>query len=419
MTERQRQIGVPVADAAPPRTAFPTGISRLARGYLPVVSTLWRRVGVPFVVSRLLIFFPALFLVGPVRHPDAEAIPLPAIGEWLRLAFSVLVVSDSGWYLSIIRDGYAPGPFSTAQAANWAFFPLYPLLANTLAQILPLSLEWSGIILSNLALLVGLAVLDALVSEERGERAGATAVWLLALFPTSYFLSGFRPEAVFLLISLLTYREARQGRWWSAGALGALAALARPQGALIAILILAEGLRRYGWHPRRLLPPVGAAAITGVGTALFMAYLGVRTGNPLAFRDILVAWGHDQAVIPGSSLVTYLAQPYLVGHYGWDLGLTNVLLTLVALIAGAALLLRREYGVGCYVLANLVVALAKGNTFISMGRYVLVLFPIYALLAAWLCGRGRQWREATLAASAALLALLCLLVALGIHAAQG
>lgn len=419
MTERQRQSGMPVADASSRRMALLTDILRPALGYLPTAFALWCRVGIPFVVSRLLIFSPALFLVGPVRQPDAEVIPLPALGEWLRLAFSVLVVSDSGWYLSIVRDGYAPGPFSTMQQENWAFFPLYPLLANTLAQVMPLSLEWSGILVSNLALLVGLAVLDALVSEDRGKRVGATAVWLVALFPTSYFLSGFRPEAVFLLISLLTYREARRGHWWSAGALGALAALARPQGALIAILILGEGLRRYGWHTRRLLPPFGAVAITGAGTALFMAYLWARTGNPLAFRDILVAWGHDQAIIPGASLVAYLAHPYLVGYYGWDLGLMNVLLTLVALIAGAALLLRREYGTGCYVVVNLAIALSKGTTFISMGRYVLVLFPIYVLLAAWLCGRGRQWREATLAASAALLALLCLLVALGIHAAQG
>jgi Gpi18-like mannosyltransferase len=212
----------------------------------------------PFLISRGLIAFSAICASEVVLRPE-YIVPFPSILEWPRLLHSALFVADSGFYLWIAQSGYEHGPFSPERQANWAFFPLYPVLVAALGSVLPLSPSWTGIILSNLALAGSLAVLYKVAAQEWGERTANVAVWLLAFFPVSYFLSGFRPEALFLLLTLVSYHECRSGRWWSAGLAGALAAATRPQGVLVVAFILLEGIRQYGWQWRRLLPALERA----------------------------------------------------------------------------------------------------------------------------------------------------------------
>ena len=376
----------------------------------------YQRIWVPFLVSRGLIAFSAI-CVTQILTQHEQVIPFPAIEDWPRLLHPVLFFSDSGFYMWILLHGYVPGPYSAAQQTNWPFFPLYPLLIKGLSSFFQCDAGWLGILLSNVALLGSLALLHSIVAADWGAVTADTAVWLLALFPTSYFLSGFRPEALFLFLTLVAYWEARHARWWSAGLTGALAAATRPQGVLLVALLLCEGIHRHGWRSRQVIPIAGAIGLTGAGLAAFMAYLDMQTGNPIAFVSIQAAWERE-LVVPGSALTAFFAQPYLVAHRGWDLGVTNVPLTLLGLCAGIWLLVLRQPGLGLYTLASVLLALST-NTFLGAGRYVAIIFPLYLSLAVWLSRRSPAWRDAALGLSAGLLALLSLLVALDVYAARG
>src|SRR3569833_1657678 len=53
----------------------------------------------------------------------------PVTSERLVWLFSQ---NDSGWYFGIASDGYEQRPFEATHQANWAFFPLTPIIWNLL-----------------------------------------------------------------------------------------------------------------------------------------------------------------------------------------------------------------------------------------------------------------------------------------------
>lgn len=387
----------------------------------------WYEVVAAVIVSRALIIIGATF--APIgMHPQSE-IALPSLREWLRQIYSTLFVTDSGWYMSIATGGYAPGPYSALQEQNWGFFPLYPLLVASVARTIPITLGYTalafiGVLISNIAFFATIILLYRITKDEFNSFVARNAIWLLALFPVSYFLSGFRPESVFLLLSVLTYWEARHERWWLAGLAGALAAAARLQGILVCILILGEGLSRYGWQWRRMLPVIGACVLTAAGLVAFMAYMWWLTGDALAFSDIQrQQWGHD-LMFPLSPLLAFLKQPFLVGVYGWDFGVLNFVLIVTALVAACYLAVIRRFTLAIYAICAVLAPLAStphyGSAMYSFqgdARYVLVIFPMYPAIARWLEQRQRVWVKSTLALSAGLLGMLTLFVALGSNAA--
>src|SRR5205823_530474 len=82
------------------------------------------------------------------------------------------------------------------------------------------------------------------------------------------------------------------GRWWLAAGCAAAATLARPEGAFVALPLLA-----IAWRQRSELSPVGrglaAAAVASPAVALasFSLYLSRVVGDPLAWSKAQRAWG--------------------------------------------------------------------------------------------------------------------------------
>jgi Gpi18-like mannosyltransferase len=87
---------------------------------------------------------------------------------------------DSGWYQGIATRGYTT-------VASTAFFPLYPVLLRGTMVVIP-NAFLAGLLLANLADLATLVLFYQLVYEDFGERRARSAVWLLAIFPTAFFL---------------------------------------------------------------------------------------------------------------------------------------------------------------------------------------------------------------------------------------
>lgn len=80
-------------------------------------------------------------------------------------------VWDTGWYLSIVQNGYvADRSFNpdTLGQANYAFFPLYPLLIKGLSFILHYHFI-SGIVLSNIFLILSGYLLYKLAKQDYDE----------------------------------------------------------------------------------------------------------------------------------------------------------------------------------------------------------------------------------------------------------
>ena len=163
----------------------------------------------------------------------------PATQGWHN-AIDATERQDAVWYLRLADEGWS------TDDASAAFFPLYPLTVRAVALIFPDS--WPGdellaaLLVSNLAFLGALLALFALTAEAFGDRVARRAIVVAAIFPTAFFFLAPYTESLFLLLSILAFREARHDRWGRVAVFGALAALTRSVGILLVPALMLEAI---------------------------------------------------------------------------------------------------------------------------------------------------------------------------------
>src|ERR1043166_56987 len=364
-----------------------------------------------FTLSRVIVL--SIFVLVGLLKPAPDIAPghFDAYISIARIPFSRIlhdeVTADVNWYIGIAEQGYKQIPFNAAVPRNGAFFPLFPLLLRLAARVTG-DFVLTGMALSHICLLLALLLL-----HRTAQRFGLSAddadrsLFYLAFFPTSYFFSIPIPEALFLLLTVASFYFAKSERWWIAGLFGALASATRSTGVLLFPALAVLHWEMY--RPRRLKDlrkDSLALLLVPTGLISFMIYLKVTTGNALAFKGAMAAWGR-QAGFFFTPLFGYLAHPgAIVAH--WDFRLLNFSAVMLAVVCSVVLLKRRELGLAVYTLLASLMALSSG-LLQSQARYAMVLFPIYIVLAV--AGRRVKIDQLIRAVFTVLLALLSALYA--------
>lgn len=340
--------------------------------------------------------------------PDQQKEPFivltqASVREKLR---TMVLANDAGWYFSIVQGGYNQQAFSARQSNNWAFFPLYPLLWRLASKVTG-RVALTGVALSNLFFLVALILLyKTVIRFGYDEGVADRTVFYIAAFPSSYFFSLPWTESLFLCLTVGSIYAAKRDAWWVAGSLGALASATRVSGIFLLPTLLILYLQRHRGRPR---PDILSLMLVPAGLGAFICYLYLITGNPLAFKDILVTWGRE----PGFFLATlyeYLKNPLEVAE-PWNFKLLNFLVAIMALICGGVLLKRREWALGLYSLVSVIVPMST-TILMSISRYVLVVFPVFLVLAT--SGRSPRVDQFIRAVFIVLLGLMSALFAAGV-----
>ena len=377
-----------------------------------------------FVLTRLLIFLVILLSSSIVFEPTVKT-PFGTVHESnvslhsqnvARILRRVTSGADSGWIMNIAINGYEKEPFNTATQHTWAYFPLYPLLWRWAAKVTG-EFPLTGMALSNFCLLLALLLLfKAVVAFGYDEAVAGRAIFYLAAFPTSYFFSLAQTESLFLLLTVSCLYAARRERWWLAGVLGALASATRFAGVILLVPLCVLYWQAYrierSADPKRSPVRAGAIALLLVplGLVAFMIYLRAITGNPLAFADIQVAWGHSAGFF-WRPLITYLRDPLLVSA-GWDFRLLNFAAATMALVCAVVLLKRREWALGLFAAVSILVPLSSQPLLQSLARYVMVNFPVFMVLA--IAGRASRVDQTIRAIFIGLLCLMSAMLAAGV-----
>lgn len=355
----------------------------------------------------------ALVLVAGVAGSLAFGVPTrgvdPAVPGWL----DQLGGWDTTWYLDIARNGYERDMGQVGEVfSNLAFFPLLP---GVMAALLAVGVNpfVGALVLSNLAFLGALAGLHALTDRLSGPGPAARAAWTLALLPPTVYCSMAYTEAMALACAVVAALLAVRGRYALAGLVAAVAALTRPTGALVALLIGMLALQdpspgRWRRGAVAVLPSVAA-----IGA--FLAWMAVTRGSAMLPFEAQRAWDRGQL---GIGLVT--AAPREIAA-GWDLARDATFTAAwhatardVAFLAGYLWLLvrlwRAEGGLRspwvAYSAAVIAVPLSSG-TITSMARFGLMAFPLVWPLADWVGDDPRRRRRAVAVA----VVLIVLLVA--------
>jgi len=353
-----------------------------------------------FVLSRLVYLAGGVLTVGVLAGtPDKTVTFGTVLGRAPDVVHYLLVNADSAWYESVVKLGYLQMPFSAAQPENWAFFPLFPALVRLAGGT-----EIAGILIANLAAWVACLLLSFEVRQMFGRSSARWTVLLLLFTPFSGVLSSYRPDSLVLLFSVVAWVAARRDRWWLAWAAVALAALARPSGVVAALLVLAPVLasvRTSGWS-RPAAGRLAGVVLPIAALAAFSIYLGMRTGNPLAWQGIQAAWGRA-AVDPLVLVQRYWSDPLFI-RQGWDFAAFNWTVLVIGCAAGVGLLTRRSWGLAAFTLVSLLLSPITGGVMQGIGRYATGVFPIFMEIAS--DRRIRGWRLPVLIVSAVLLALV-------------
>lgn len=318
---------------------------------------------VPFLVTRVLVVLvalaaAALFPPAPVCRDACHASSIALLDVFARW--------DADPYVAIARDGYHAGAPS-----HVAYFPLFPFLMRIGGALFGSDDAYlaAGLVISNVALFAALVyVARSVLLDHDAATATRAAVYLLA-FPTTVFLSAVYPESLFLLLAIASTYHARRREWLLAGALAALAALTRPFGAILALPLAMEALRR----------PVAFRGLASslLAPATFFAWLGVLwliTGDPQALLTAQAQWG----VKAGLSLrvFTDLLDPSV---YGFPFFVAAFTLVIGALVAISWRVLRPS--LAAYATVVFLVAIS-GGSLTSAPRYFLAVFPAFMTLAA-------------------------------------
>jgi hypothetical protein len=340
----------------------------------------WDVVLLPFLMTRL-----AWVLVASFSHyflPDPSFSRYTQRGWFLSPTFLIDIWCrwDAKWYLSIVTKGYVANSNITNYLSNLAFFPLYPYLVKPIGWIFPRAQSSQsiyllfGIILSNLFFLAAAGLLYKLVVNWiADETIARNTLLLLFVFPTSFYFSCFYSESLFLFLSLASLMAGLNQKWWLAGLLGALCTLSRSPGILMIIPIFWLYMNSRKWQIRRMRGDVLWLLLLPVALSLFFLSLYPKTGSFWSPLLAQAAWGRGGDL--GKDLLGLIQSPALNPR---QMDAVFWIIFLLITLVGMWKLPSRFYGV--YALAQLALPISSG-TFFSASRLIVVIFPVFIMLA--------------------------------------
>lgn len=242
------------------------------------------------IVVVLLVATGTVFGNSTGTFPPVPDVDLPILYGFARW--------DSGYYLEIARNWY--GAFPNEKA--YAFPPLYPLILRLLYPIFGwLDVRSAELLAGFLWNLVALGLTSVLLQRLTKILLGADAakrtLLLLAVYPSTIFLSAIYAEATNLLLVVASIYLLETNRILRGGLVGFLAGLTRPETFLLSVPFLVKSLAE---KPRARLALASITIFLSLPALSIFSYYG--TGNLFAELQVQRAW-------PSCNLFCLLSNP--------------------------------------------------------------------------------------------------------------
>ena len=352
-----------------------------------------------YAASRLLYLISGSFLARIVPTSGfqrvTQDVPYGSMNIWSHW--------DGEHYVMLATSGYLTPPDNVSPA----FFPLYPLLVRSFAQLFggPISKEALSVfapLLSLLFLPFALYFVYHIAQDGWGERVARGTVLILAFFPTTFFLNAAYTESLFLALSA--------GSLWAmrvrkdlllACVLAGFASATRNVGLFLFVPLLYEWIRSGGLERGRERWRGLYLALVPSGLLAYMGYLWVRFGDPFLFYSAQQNWGRRAtgplATVSGAwgsavegagrlldpSLWASPTLSSLANHLAGAGNFSNLVFfvfAVVVLLAGSRDLPPSLTIYGLLLIAPATLFGTPEGPLMGTPRYVLVAFPIFIVL---------------------------------------
>jgi len=321
------------------------------------------------VIIGIIIFLGAKYFSTSNQYLYTEKQVVNPSWLWNRANF------DGIHYLDIARKGYG--------IYQQAFFPLYPKLIAFLTPFFGNRNLLAGWFLSLIAFYFSLFFFYKLIRLDFKDSVAKRTIVYLLIFPTAFFFSMVYTESLFFLFIIASFYFARTKHWWLAGIFGALASATRLPGIFLFPALLVEW-----WQQKKLASSFLPILLVPLGLVYYMRYLAINFGDSLMFIHVQKFFGAGRS----ADRIILLYQVFW-RYFKMLVTVEKSTLTYFAVImeflAAASFLiliiftyLKRWYSYLIFMVLAYITPTLTG-TFLSLPRFVLVLFPGFILLSLW------------------------------------
>ena len=332
----------------------------------PRLNPQWGRILAYLAGSYLLMWLLGIWSVEIVQD-DNIASWAQSLATWNRW--------DTPHYLDLARHGYSNhgelGLFIV-------FFPALPGLLKCLSWLHEDVFAWS-LWVSAFCLLASALALHRIVCHYRDSDTADRSVWYLLIFPTSYFFRLGYTEALFMASLLWLWVAMLERRWFLVGALGLLLCATRINGALIGLVVGFEILRLL-WQSRRFDWRWLYTALIPCGLLLYLTINYWVYHDPLYFLQVQQNHWHKSPGTPVAALSDLWQRLAWDKNKFWTLGVFELAAVALGLLASVYAFWRVSAAAGIWSVSNMLLMTSTGWA-LSLPRYILVIFPLYILLA--------------------------------------
>lgn len=309
---------------------------------------------------------------------------------------------DAQWYAGIAAHGYGFVRLHPdgRLLADYAFFPLYPMLERLGSRFTGLAYADAGLVVSGLGSGVAAWGIFAVVDLLHGRRVALVSTVAWAALPIGIVQSMAYSESLFTALAAWALLAVLRGRWMTAGMLACLAGVTRPVGVavVVAVAVAAVCAMRSGRQPAvngqlggQLgaeagwpLRPLTAAVTAPVGWFGYVAWVGLRTGSPLGYFEVTDHWGNT---FDGGAAFAAWTWGLLTGAALGSGVLVVVGVGLAVVLLGLCVRQRGPLPLVIFAAGILFLALTTSGYYGSKPRYLLPAFPLLLPLAVELARR--------------------------------
>ncbi len=337
----------------------------------------------PKIVSIICLFIIWKFVLFIVSVASYELLPLYST-HLLGGGFNYYLTNfyllpwanfDGEHFIAIAQFGY--------QQYTQAFFPFYPL-TFTAAKIIPadplLSLAIGGLVISSISFPAALVFLYKLLLLDYTENISLGVIFLLIIFPTSFYFNAIYSESLFLFLIVSSFYFFRTKKYFLAGLLGFFASLTRVFGVLLFFSYLLE-MYQYKIPLKKVL----WIFLIPLGLLTYMFYLYFSVGDFLAFYtlQLIVGEQHQKGIVLTPQVIYRYIRIFLTSPWSQTFSttvlefVTGILFFVLPLIG---IFKKIRYSYLFFAFFGYFLTTVQGS-FSSLPRYVLVLFPSFIILA--------------------------------------
>lgn len=352
-------------------------------GYLAHVKRNWSIVITKLCESSHIIFFLVIikvlfFVFGCffyLLHTNSAVNIHPFLSIFYRW--------DVRHYLTIAERGYTV--LENGALIHIVFPPLWPLLIYLVNSIFHNTML-SGLLLANLFSLLGGIILYLVLKKDYGAKVAFHSTLLLFIFPTAFYLHIPYTEALFFFLVTCFFYALRSHNFLLATLFGCFASATRVMGFLLIVPYLAEYYATYKFSLNKKLCYI-FLILSGFGVYLLLNYY--LAGDFFAFIKVQREhWTRKNTSFMNIPVRTFYSIKSLLLSRNFT---TNGLLLdrvepFFSLFAAIILLVGRKIlraSYFCYGMVNLVFLFSQ-SFWLSNTRYILMIFPLFIILAGYL-----------------------------------